>query len=76
LPPDRIKQMAPQVLPDKKGDIVVYCSGPTCTASEDAARELTALGYNRVRRYVGGMQDWTQAGLPVEHEPQTTATSS
>jgi rhodanese-related sulfurtransferase len=75
LPPDRIKHVAPQLLPDKKGDIVVYCSSPTCTASEDAARELIALGYSRVRRYVGGVQDWTQAGLPVQREPQMTATN-
>jgi rhodanese-related sulfurtransferase len=29
LPPDRIKDMAVILLPDKTADIVVYCSGPT-----------------------------------------------
>ena len=29
LPPDRVRQLAPQLLPDKGAEIVVYCSSPT-----------------------------------------------
>lgn len=29
LPPDRVREMAPQLLPDKDAEIVVYCGGPT-----------------------------------------------
>lgn len=29
LPPDRIEALAPQVLPDKSAEIVVYCASPT-----------------------------------------------
>ncbi|HYV38641.1 MAG TPA: rhodanese-like domain-containing protein [Gemmataceae bacterium] len=29
LPPDRVRELAPQVLPDKNVDIVVYCGSPT-----------------------------------------------
>lgn len=29
LPPDRIRQLAAQVLPDRQREIVVYCGGPT-----------------------------------------------
>ncbi len=29
LPPDRVHELAPQVLPDKKAEIVVYCASPT-----------------------------------------------
>lgn len=29
LPPDRVTQLAPQVLPDKNAEIVVYCASPT-----------------------------------------------
>jgi rhodanese-related sulfurtransferase len=29
LPPDQVKELAPQLLPDKSADIVVYCSSPT-----------------------------------------------
>lgn len=29
LPPDQVKQLAPQLLPDKNAEIVVYCASPT-----------------------------------------------
>ena len=29
LPPDRVRELAPRVLPDKSAAIVVYCSSPT-----------------------------------------------
>ena len=29
LPPDRVRGLAPQLLPDKTAEIIVYCSSPT-----------------------------------------------
>jgi rhodanese-related sulfurtransferase len=29
LPPDRVNELAPQLLPDKSAEIVVYCASPT-----------------------------------------------
>ncbi len=29
LPPDRVRELAPRLLPDKGAEIVVYCSTPT-----------------------------------------------
>ncbi len=29
LPPDRVRELAPRLLPDKGADIIVYCSSPT-----------------------------------------------
>lgn len=29
LPPDRVQQLAPRLLPDKGAEIIVYCSSPT-----------------------------------------------
>ena len=29
LPPNRVAELAPRILPDKDAQIVVYCSGPT-----------------------------------------------
>ncbi len=29
LPPDRVRELAPTLLPDKNADIVVYCASPT-----------------------------------------------
>lgn len=65
-PPDRLEELAPVLIPNKQTEVVTYCAGPTCHASSDAARELAALGYTNVRHYVGGKQDWTSAGNPVE----------
>jgi rhodanese-related sulfurtransferase len=28
LPPDRVRELAPEILPDKEADIVVYCGSP------------------------------------------------
>lgn len=64
-PPDRVKELAPVLIPDKETEVVTYCAGRMCKASADAARELAALGYSNVR-YAGGKQDWAAAGLPVE----------
>lgn len=67
VPPDRVKDLAPVLIPSKDiTEVVTYCAGPKCSASADAARALAALGYRNVRHYAGGKQDWTAAGLPVE----------
>lgn len=29
LPPDRVRELAPQLLPDKSAEIIVYCASPT-----------------------------------------------
>ena len=29
LPPDRVRELAPNLLPDKSAEIIVYCSSPT-----------------------------------------------
>jgi rhodanese-related sulfurtransferase len=72
MPPARIQDLAPRILPDKDAEIIVYCASWICSASEDAAQELAAKGYTNVRRYVGGKQDWIDAGLPTESESLAT----
>jgi rhodanese-related sulfurtransferase len=49
-------------------EIVVYCSDSGCHASVDAFYCLEAGGYTKVRRYAGGVQDWEEAGYPLEGE--------
>ena len=66
VPADELDALAPELLPDKDADIIVYCMDSPCPASERAARELAALGYANVRDYVGGKKDWFEAGLPGE----------
>ncbi|MBG0829199.1 rhodanese-like domain-containing protein [Planomonospora sp. ID67723] len=57
---------AAELLPDRDATVVTYCSNPACGNSEAVARRLTALGYSDVRKYREGIQDWVEAGLPVE----------
>ena len=70
IPPDRVEHLAASLLPDRDELVVVYCSG-TCTNSESTARRLVALGYRDVRVYLGGKEDWIEAGLPVERDDAT-----
>ena len=66
IPHDRTAELAPSMLPDKDALIVVYCANEACKNSTIAAEELASLGYRNVREYIGGKQDWVEAGLPVE----------
>ncbi|MEV8630386.1 rhodanese-like domain-containing protein [Streptosporangium sp. NPDC051023] len=61
-----VAERAAELLPDRDADIVTYCSNAACGNSEAVARRLTALGYTNVRKYRDGIQDWAEAGLPVE----------
>jgi rhodanese-related sulfurtransferase len=66
IPPERIKELAPKLLPNKDAEIVTYCTSTHWHASEYAARELAAMGYTKVAHYPEGKQGWMEAGLPVE----------
>jgi len=46
--------------------IVVYCSGPDCPQSTDAARKLADLGFENVLDYDGGLTAWKEEGHLVE----------
>ncbi|MGP3961647.1 rhodanese-like domain-containing protein [Nonomuraea sp. 3N208] len=61
-----VAERAAALLPDKDAPIVTYCTNPSCPNSKAVAARLSALGYTDVRRYVEGIEDWVQAGLPVE----------
>jgi len=66
IPVERVNELAPHLLPDKRAEIVVYCANLPCPSSGMAARALIALGYSTVREYVEGKQDWIEAGYPTE----------
>ena len=53
---------------DPRDEIILYDSGPPCTASRMACRILQAHGYERVRRYVGGLEAWEHMGYSLEGE--------
>lgn len=66
MPHDRVNELAPALLPDRSQEIIVYCANSPCRNSGIAARRLTELGYENVRDYDAGKQDWIEAGLPTE----------
>jgi rhodanese-related sulfurtransferase len=47
-------------------EILVYCAGPSCPQSRLAAEKLQNLGYRQVFAYEGGLQEWKEAGLPLD----------
>lgn len=66
VPHDKVRDLAPHLLPDRSVEIVTYCASATCRNSHIAADTLHAMGYANVSVYVEGKQDWMEAGLPVE----------
>ncbi|MCX7048971.1 MAG: redoxin domain-containing protein [Candidatus Sumerlaeota bacterium] len=64
IPYDAIKKRAKELKPESR--IVVYCASFQCKASEEAARDLAALGFKDVRVYQGGIKEWRDSGLPVD----------
>lgn len=69
VPYERVDELARELLPDKGAQIVVYCSNGPCRNSGIASRRLSQLGYENVRDYHEGKQDWIEAGLPTESGP-------
>jgi rhodanese-related sulfurtransferase len=57
---DAVKLFEPQE------EIVVYCSNELCNASIMTFHYLVGKGFENVRRYAGGLQDWEEAGFPLE----------
>lgn len=46
--------------------VIVYCGGSECEESREVFDLLKAAGYENVRLYFGGWQDWTAHGMPEE----------
>ena len=65
VPGDRLAEAVRRSTLAKDAAIVVYCAGPHCPASRQAAEELAAFGYTRVEAYEGGVESWKQAGHAV-----------
>lgn len=56
---------AGEVLPDRTAPIVAYSTNTACTRGPDLVAELGRLGYQDVRLYPQGIDDWAAAGLPL-----------
>lgn len=66
IPLELIGSRARELLPDRAGEIVVYCGKLSCDRSPRAQQQLIALGYSNVRDYSAGLADWIEAGGPTE----------
>ncbi|MBA4287187.1 MAG: hypothetical protein C0434_16850 [Xanthomonadaceae bacterium] len=60
---------------DRNRPIVTYCAGVQCWLSYNAALRAIRLGYSNVLWYRGGLEAWTQAGLPTARPPQQPSPS-
>ena len=60
---------------DTEDEIVVYCTSPECHSSIALYWALLEAGFDNVRRYSGGLTDWEAAGLPLEGEWVSPASS-
>ena len=66
LPPNAIREKAPELVPDRSTEVITYCADRDCDLSEKAARVLTEMGYENVREYPGSKKDWKDASLRLE----------
>jgi rhodanese-related sulfurtransferase len=55
-----------EVLPDRAASIVVYSTDANCDRGPGLAARLDAGGYTDVRLYRDGIQDWADAGYPLD----------
>ena len=53
---------------NKEDEIVVYCSDKNCIASRALGQLLERNGYTHVLHFAGGLEEWEQAGYPLEGE--------
>jgi rhodanese-related sulfurtransferase len=66
LTPGWVDDRARRRIPDLDTEVVVYCLGADCDSSVKVANRLIELGYRNIRHYAEGMNDWMEAGLPLE----------
>jgi rhodanese-related sulfurtransferase len=55
-------------IPDRNQPLILYCNGLFCGRSERLAKDLTALGYQAVRRYQLGAPGWRALGGVMQVE--------
>ena len=76
VPLDTIGRDLSDTQAPKGEEIIVYCGGPTCPQSLQAAQILMDLGYTNVRAYEGGLEEWKNAGNQIERLGQAGAAST
>ncbi|MBW1678538.1 MAG: rhodanese-like domain-containing protein [Deltaproteobacteria bacterium] len=49
-------------------EIITYCEGIECSSAEDLSVLLKEIGYEDVKVFTGGWEEWTENGMPVDEE--------
>jgi rhodanese-related sulfurtransferase len=62
----RAGEAAPLAGLAKDREIVVYCDQASCDLALKVAEQLQALGFSRVRAFMGGFRAWDNAGYPAD----------
>jgi rhodanese-related sulfurtransferase len=73
VPLDTIGREESETQSPKGEEIIVYCGGPKCPQSLQAAQKLMDLGYTNVRAYEGGLEEWKNAGNKIERLEEARA---
>ena len=73
VPLDTIGHEVSEGNASKDEEIIVYCGGPKCPQSLQAAQKLMNLGYTNVKAYEGGLEEWKNAGNKIERPEQASA---
>lgn len=68
VPLREIREQASKVLLSKSPDLVFCCQGDSCPCAVEAGDNFTSMGYETILHYSKGVEDWVNAGLPVELE--------
>ena len=55
-----------QELLDPEDEVVCYCSDRACAASRVVSNVLEKSGFQHVYHFDGGLQEWREAGYPIE----------
>ena len=73
VPLDTIGREVSEAKAPKGEEIIVYCGGPKCPQSLQAAQKLMDLGYTNVKAYEGGLEEWKNAGNRLERLERASA---
>ncbi len=66
---DQVMGRAPDLVPFRDEQVVVYCGGGDCDASENVAKVLQQLGFTRIHIVQDGFPAWKLASKPVMTGP-------
>ena len=73
VPLDAIGREVAEAKSPKGEEIIVYCGGPKCPQSLQAAQKLMDLGYTNVKAYEGGLEEWKKAGNNIDRLEKANA---